>query len=317
VPADAATPDDLGRLKPTRYRGRADLGLFLAFASRSTAARAPLGAQWHPGDMAWQMRSRYECSQALYGFEARDGFGAVAWFQAPGEMLLEVMPSAEEITEPLLAWALDKARAAPAPMQASELRITVFDSDLARQERLAHAGFRRAGPAGVHFERSLGEAPPAPEPPPGIQIRDCVGVDAHARSAAHRDAWSALEHLGIDGRSDFSAAEYLSLLTSGAYDPVLDMVAEAEDGRLVANAIAWLDPASGVGIFEPVGVNPHHRGQGLAGAAMLEGMHRLRAAGARLARVGTAHFNASAIAAYQRNFELVDRSSTWSHTIED
>ncbi len=72
----------------------------------------------------------------------------------------------------------------------------------------------------------------------------------------HRAAWSALDHMGIAAVSKFSADEYLSLTAGGVYDPRFDIVAETADGRLVANALAWADLASGVAVFEPVGTDP-------------------------------------------------------------
>lgn len=302
--------------EPIRYGGRADLPQFLAFATASTAARAPLRALWHPGDLAWQLRGRYDAPQALYGFaDEAGGLAAIARFQAPGELLLEVMPARDAMTAPLLDWAVEKARRAPPAVRAPALRLTVFERDEARREAAAAAGFAPAGPAGVHFERALTDQTSDPAPPPGVRLRDCVGIDPEGRAEVHRAAWSALGHLGIEGASTFSAALYDSLETSGVYDAALDMVAEAEDGTLVANCIAWADPVSGVGTFEPVGVHPDFRGRGLAGAVMMAAMRRLSGAGHQVARVGTAHFNAAAIASYAKSFELVDRSGNWERPI--
>jgi ribosomal protein S18 acetylase RimI-like enzyme len=68
---------------------------------------------------------------------------------------------------------------------------------------------------------------------------------------------------------------------------------------------------SGVAVFEPVGVHPAFRGRGLATAAMIEAMRRLVDEGLRVARVGAAHINTSAIAAYSRAFDQVGLSSFW------
>jgi ribosomal protein S18 acetylase RimI-like enzyme len=56
-------------------------------------------------------------------------------------------------------------------------------------------------------------------------------------------------------------------------------------------------------------------GKRLARVMMIEAVRRLQARGLREARVGTAHFNASAIAAYlAAGFTLVDRSFLWTKT---
>jgi GNAT superfamily N-acetyltransferase len=121
--------------------------------------------------------------------------------------------------------------------------------------------------------------------------------------------------MGIDAVSNFSAADYRSLADGGAYDPRFDIVALAPDGRLVANCVAWADRASGIAVFEPVGVHPDFRGRRLAAAVMAEALPRLAADGLETALVGTAYFNASAIAAYAGVFTLAGRSSFWSLSI--
>ena len=49
----------------------------------------------------------------------------------------------------------------------------------------------------------------------------------------------------------------------------------------------------------------------LARAVMTEAMQRLAAAGVRRARVGTAHFNTAAVAAYAKAFDRAGSSSIW------
>jgi ketosteroid isomerase-like protein len=117
----------------------------------------------------------------------------------------------------------------------------------------------------MRFERDLTVAPPVAPHLAGLRLRDCVGIDPEARARAHRAAWSALEHIGISADSTFSANDYLSLTTGGAYDPCFYIVAEAADGRLAATA--WADRAGGVAVFEPVGVDPEFRGGGPAQSA--------------------------------------------------
>ena len=55
---------------------------------------------------------------------------------------------------------------------------------------------------------------------------------------------------------------------------------------MVASALVWLDDADGVGLVEPVGCVPEHRGRGLAGAVTLAALHQLaRRSAARVAQV--------------------------------
>ena len=309
--------DHPATLELKRYVGREDLPAFLAFASAATKARSPLRSTWHPGDLVWQLSDRLDGRHALYGVVETGSFVAVAWFQGPGELLLDVLPSHEHLTACILEWAAERAARAPSAMQASDLRVTIFDSDVRRQEVLTQSGFRRTGPAGVQFERALDGGYDEPMVGPEIRIRDSVGIDREARAAVHRAAWSALSHIGIDATSNFTAEDYRTLLNAPVYDPRFDIVAEADNGRLVANCVAWTDPDSRTAIFEPVGVDPEFRGRRLAERVMIEAFRRLQAAGMVSARVGTAHFNAPAIASYQRSFVLADHSSVWSRRIAE
>jgi ribosomal protein S18 acetylase RimI-like enzyme len=164
----------------------------------------------------------------------------------------------------------------------------------------------------VRFRIPLADPPTFPLPA-GLRFRDCVDVDPQARAQCHRDAWNHLEHIGLpEARSSFSTESYLRTRAAEGYDPSLDLLVETADGTLVANCIAWLDEASGVGTFEPVGVHVDFRGRGLARAIVGEGLRRLKARGVRWGRVGTAHFNAPAIAAYlAAGFAVSDRTSWW------
>src|SRR5581483_1842101 len=151
--------------------------------------------------------------------------------------------------------------------------------DARRIVALEALGYREAGPGGVGYRLRLEGPLPPNALPPGYTVRDSVGVDPALRAAAHRAAWSHLEHLGIHGESRFSTEAYLSLTRLPVYDPGLDMLAVAPDGTFAANCICWADAASGVASFEPVGVALAHRGKRLAGAVMREAMARARQRG--------------------------------------
>jgi GNAT superfamily N-acetyltransferase len=142
-------------------------------------------------------------------------------------------------------------------------------------------------------------------------------VDPVLRAAAHRAAWDHLEHLGVpNARSRFSTEAYLSLTRLPVYDPTLDMLVEGPDGTFVASCICWPDQASGVATFEPVGVALASRGQRLTGAILGEAAARAKAQGLAEARVGTAHFNFSAIKAYlAAGFDPDGGSHWWAKTL--
>lgn len=298
-----------------RYEGLADLPPILAFASAATAARSPLFTSWHPGDVVWELMARPDGPRPNQVWEGPDGVEALAWFVGPGELWLETLPGREDLVATGIGWAEDawrRERDGPAPLQ-----VRAYEGDVRRIAALEALGYRKAGPEGVLFRMDLAAPFPAPQTPEGVRLGDSVGVDPAPRAAAHRAAWNHLEHLGIDAQSRFSAEVYESLRKLPVYDPSLDILAVAPDGAFVANCIAWADTGSGVGVFEPVGVARDWRGRRLARAVMTSALHRLQARGMREARVGTAHFNRSAIAAYLAcGFQRVDASAWWAKAVE-
>ncbi|WP_333807199.1 GNAT family N-acetyltransferase [Phenylobacterium sp.] len=314
------TQDRQAALQSRRYQGIADLSALIAFASACTAQRSPLRSSWHPGDIIWALQTRADQPQPCRFWSGPDGVEALAWFQGENEVWIETLPASEHLVHSAVHWAEDAWRrriASQGRPAERRLQIRAQAADLRRITMLEELGYRKAELDSVCFGRDLNGHIQPPELPPGYVLRDSIGVDPVLRAAAHRGAWDHLEHLGISALSQFSAEAYLSLIALPVYDPSLDILAVAPDGSLIANCICWADEASGVGVFEPVGVAPVHRGRRLAGAVMLEALARLGARGLIEARVGTAHFNHAAIAAYRAaGFEQVDLSHWWAKAID-
>jgi GNAT superfamily N-acetyltransferase len=302
------------------YHGLADLPPLIAFASRCTAERSPLSASWHPGDVIWALQTRADQPQPCRFWTGSDGVEALAWFESDGEVWIETLPACEALVPEAVTWveqAWRRQLAREGRDAATPVKIRAESHDARRIAALEALGYIKAGPGGVGFRRRLDGPLPPPDPPPGYAVRDSVGVDPALRAAAHRAAWDHLEHLGIYGDgSKFSTEAYLSLTRLPVYDPTLDMLAVAPDGTFAASCICWADAASGVAVFEPVGVALAHRGRRLAGAIMREALARLQQRGLKEARVGTAHFNLAAIRAYlAAGFEPAGASHWWAKTL--
>lgn len=298
------------------YGGIDDLQLFIDFARRSTAERGPLRARWHPGDVVWQLNGMADQRHRNRLYFGPEGVEVAAWMISESELWIEATLAGERRVAEAIEAAEARWRARPADRRSETLSVTVSEHDAVRLQTLEALGFRNSGPAGVGFSMDLTKPLPAAEGPEGFRVRDCVGVDPAARSAAHRAAWDHLEHLGIDAHSAFSTERYRSLSQMPVYDPTLDMLVVAPNGEFVANCICWADTESGVGVFEPVGTALAFRGRRLVRFMMGEAVRRLKERGLREARVGTAHFNAAAIAAYlAAGFTLVDRGQTWTKSM--
>ena len=290
------------------YSGPEDLEAFLKFASATQTSKFPGSAAWHPGDIIWSLRGETEDIGGLH-FWGTEDLEAVAWFDGPGDLWIEAHPTALNWIPVIVRWAEDAAA-----RSASRLRVRLFTTDLARIEILEALGYRKGEPDMVLMRQDLSLSIPTPHLPIGMKIRDSLGIDPDLRAGCHRNAWDHLAHIGLErARSTFSAQDYLRLRESPGYDPTLDLLVETLDGQLVANCICWSDAPSRIGTFEPVGTHVNFRHKGLARALTLEGLSRLKAAGMSWARIGTAHFNAPAIATYlSSGFSITDHSFWWS-----
>jgi len=295
------------------YSGRADLLLLQNFASTALASRFPLDASWHPGDFSWQLMPDYDRPHRVRMWLEQDKVHAVAMFEAPGRLLLEILPASTT----LLPEIVSRAERAALRAGQTELFVRVFDGDQNRIAAFAKLGYAKSGPEGVIFRSDLSQPLPAPALPPGFRIRDSIGIDAVRRARAHRDAWDDLSEIGLpQARSSFTTEVYDGLRKAPDYDAALDLLVEAENGELVANLICWSDKASQIGSLEPVGTHARYRKRGLARAAIAEGLHRLKQRGMIWGRVSTAHFNRPAIAAYaSAGFGRIDHASWWSKTL--
>ena len=105
-------------------------------------------------------------------------------------------------------------------------------------------------------------------------------------------------------------------MQSPVYDPELDVVAVAPDGQIGSFCIAWPDPVTGEGLFEPVGTHPDFQRRGLGRAVMLEGLYRLRERGMTEACVSTNANNTPAVKLYESvGFHTVDIHVTYNKYI--
>lgn len=299
------------------YAGLVDLEPLLAFASRALCERRPLNGTWHPGDVIWALKPDYEGRNDFRLWRSGQTVEAVMTFVGPNEVWLEALPQNEEMIPEMVAWAESQVKRRAPEGAPPSLSIRGLEGDSRRSETLGLLGYQTSGADHVWFRRDLGLPLPTATAVAGFRAQDAFGVDPVARARVHRDAWNHLDNIGIENAtSSFSTETYLSLKGCVFYDPSLDILVSTEAGDLVANCICWADPISLIGLFEPVGTHFGYRGRGLARMLILEGMARLRDKGMIEARVGTAHFNAPAIATYLScGFELYDRTVWWTKSL--
>ncbi len=235
-------------------------------------------SRFHPGQLAW---NRHVAVGALEprGDEAislwRDGGGQVVgfgWAETQDWLEMQLDPSCPEVAEEVLDWFEEWS---DAPSQSALL----MEADAA-EDACRAAGFAPDAEAPFFRHHLMDVASLAPVPPvEGYGFRHVEAPEAEARAACHVAAWSDV------GTSRMSADSYRAVMSTWPYRLDLDWVAVDSQGSMVASALVWLDPATGVGLVEPVGCVPEHRGRGLAGAVTLAALHALAAAGGHTAMV--------------------------------
>ncbi len=291
------------------FAGAADIPWLIEFARLATVARLPGPTYYHPGDIAWQLYQAGPTEDVrLWTFEG--AVVALGIYERPLNFQFEVLPGHENLAPGILGWAESLRAATPDDAEtpiayqmlgAGSLAAAAFERDAARIATLTAAGYERIERHSIRYAQALDRALPEVALPAGARVRHATDADIDERAELHRDAWS------VWGQSRFSANAYRRLRQTPLYEERLDVVVEYE-GRLVSSCICWADEASKVGYFEPTGTRAGYAGQGLGKAAIIEGLHRLKARGMLTAVTATASVNGRGQALYRAcGFEEVDR----------
>ena len=269
-------------------------------------------SHFHPGQLAWNWHDRLDPVAAQPAQEAiwlwRDGTRMVGfgWAEAPDWLELQVDPSYPAVADEILEWFEDWSDA-----QTQSVQVMADDPS---EAALTAAGFA-AQPHASHFSRLLLDLDELQGVPwaPGYQLQPMTGMtEAAARASCHVASWSDV------GTSAMTGSSYAALMSTWPYRSDLDWVAVDGAGDMVASCLVWLDASTGVGLVEPVGCVPEHRGRGLASAVVLAALVRLREIGGRRAVVsarGDAHHPGPRQLYRSLGFRPVARTMTWSRSI--
>jgi len=160
----------------------------------------------------------------------------------------------------------------------------------------------------VKMKRSLDDSL-APKIPDGFIIRPLDGEqEVEAYAELHRTAFDS---------NTMTALWRGHTLHTPLYNPELDLVAVAPDGRLAGFCIWWYAPHLKAAQIEPLGVHPDFQHLGLSQALMAEGFRRVAALGAETAQVETYSFSEPALASYAAaGFEVVNHELKFTKSID-
>jgi len=271
----------------------ADLGRVAAFArSHPDACR-------HVVDLPYRLAapSAQDAANRRLWASADGGLVAFAIAQLPFWSLdyAVALDAGEELERAVVAWGVARWRELARLHGRPAFYVDCAEGQPERVALLEGLGFARSSDWRQYHLRQPLDAPIAvPALPEGFVIRPLAGAlaEAGAYAALHRAAF---------GSEDMTEAWRRQTLLMPEYRPDLDLVAVAPDGRLAGFCVCWLAEVAGgsEGQVEPIGVHPDFQGHGLGRALLIEGLRRLRAAGARVAHVEVDGGNDAARALYE------------------
>jgi predicted N-acetyltransferase YhbS len=267
------------------------------------------GARWHIGDLAWgrfhHLGREPEWSTHLW--TDIDEPVAWAWITEPGHLDLLVDPAHADVVPEILAWFELAWFEIETKDRPGGLVVSVSDMDSALIAGLVAAGYGPGPPDEPYLVRLCHKLDglPSPRLPAGYRLDHVTEATLAERVATHRSAFHP---------SRVVVESYRQVRACWPYRDDLDVVVLDPTGTVVASCLAWYDPGARAGLLEPVATRPEHRRQGLAGAACLEALRRLRTAGATVATIGARGDDAypEPLRVYQRiGFRPVGRDLTY------
>ncbi|MGZ8578446.1 MAG: GNAT family N-acetyltransferase [Actinomycetota bacterium] len=274
------------------YGGWDDLRAMQAVCSARLLA-SPGRAVAHPGDIAWWVgwppSSPERLAEMFLLWEEGDEVVGFATFDREGgDFSVFVSPSltgsqaAVDFEEVALAW----ASRGEVPVRWIE-----FEDETAAVERWHGRGFRPTEEGYLNLTQALDD--PDHRAAGDDRVRPVGDDDVDDRASVTHAAFGSPEPF-----EEYSA-NYAAFRGSPAYPHGWDLLLRDEGGRATACCIAWPDPVSRAGTFEPVATHPglHRRGHGRA--LLQDGLRRFAAAGMAYAIVGVDLDNPGAEALYR------------------
>jgi ribosomal protein S18 acetylase RimI-like enzyme len=203
-----------------------------------------------------------------------------------------------DLEQEIIHWAEARLRAIAQETNSHfPFNISAYVQEQERIGFLEAQGYLRWEHSLVAQKRTLVDIPD-PKIPEGFSIRPLDGErEVEAYVELHRTAFDSTT-MTTRWRRD--------TLHAPGYNPELDLVAVAPDGRLAGFCIWWYAPHLKTAQIEPLGVHPDFQQLGLSQALMAEGFQRVKALGAETACVETYNFSEPALHSYQATgFEVV------------
>ena len=263
------------------YGGLADLDAMKQILT--DLLRAGLGS-YHRGDLDWLLFPEMagapkEEFELWFRGEELLGYVIILEENADYDVVMKLAWRGSPLERDMIRWADAQLTAAARRHEKARICAYCCSDHHVQREFLSELGYQEYDDV-ILYAQDLPEGPlPRIRLPEGFRWLPPMRVEwAAARAAAHADAFHP---------SKMTPAAYRRFLRNAPdYCGALDVIAVAPDGRHAAFAMAWLDEATGIGLFEPVGTRQEFQRRGLGHAVLREGLRRLQARGMITVMVG-------------------------------
>lgn len=197
-------------------------------------------------------------------------------------LIFDTLPAQlDSLGDGIIRWSLEIAHQS----KLDTISARCMDNHAIRLDFFSAHGFTLQPDATLHYFRPLNQPIPDPNLPPGFSIRPLMGeTEAVGAAELHRAAFG----------SDYMTTENrLVMMRTSQYDPQMDLVAVAPNGRLAAYTMGSISGEANartgrkIGYTDPVATHPDFQRLGLARALLLTAMRMLKERGMDFARLGT------------------------------
>lgn len=223
-------------------------------------------------------------------FDQHDQLVAFALVDSYNNLLLEYREANPDIQAELVHWGVEcVTRKSHGAEEALTLDAICREEDTNRITLLERHGFLRQPIRSLRLARSLREPIPLPAVPTAFEIRPMRGRE-------EVEAWVEL-HRAAFGTQHMTVEERFAMMTGPGYDPQLDLVVVAPDGRLAAYCMCQVSRDENArtgrneGHVDHVATHPDYQRRGLAKALILAGLRLLQERGVETAIMGTSSEN--------------------------
>ncbi|ANS79647.1 Acetyltransferase [Serinicoccus hydrothermalis] len=262
-----------------------DLGQVLGALRSWQLPGAPV--QLHPGDVGWFWRHGPEATAAaLRVWTAPEGIRAVGLLDGPDLLRVGLRPDAQDDRELAERVVADVSEPARGVLPEGEVAVETPSGALVH-DLLGERGWGEDEPWAV-LRRDL--ARPVADP----------GMPVETVDAGTAEQWAQVHRLAFGGTVSLedTLTRWHRCAQGEAWADARCLLLRDGDGAPVAGIIVWTAGPGRVGVVEPMGVHPEHRGRGHGRAVTLAGEAALRDLGAAAAVVATPLSNTGGVATY-------------------